>query len=352
MDITSFPTVSASQDSEPEARALRDSLGRTVRYLRLSVTDRCNLRCLYCAHALGLHFIPHEQILTYEEMLALIDTAVELGVDKVRLTGGEPFARKGFMGFLKRLRALHPQLDLRITTNATLLAPHVAELKRLHINCINISFDTFSRETFEQITGQGTFLAARAGLFSALEAELRIKINTVALKGVNDAELPAFLHFARTHPVDVRFIEYMPLGGRGRWTEENFWSATDILDAAREHAALTPVERAVSGLNGPARMYTIAGGKGRFGLITPLTNHFCATCNRLRITCDGRLRTCLFSDNDYPFLDLLRDPDKGIPAVTRLMFEALRDKPEGFKLLQARRNKSAVIARDMSSIGG
>jgi cyclic pyranopterin phosphate synthase len=336
----------------PSPGVLADSLGRAVRYLRLSVTDRCNLRCLYCTHALGLTFIPHERILAYEEMLSLIDMAVDLGVDKVRLTGGEPFVRKGFMTFLENIRKRHATLDLRVTTNATLLAPLATRLRDIGVNCMNISLDTFSPATFANITGRNEFEAAYAGVLAALGAGLRIKLNAVALKGVNDAELPAFLDFARAHPVDVRFIEYMPLGGRVRWTEANFWPATAILDEARKYAALTPVAASSSGLNGPARMYSIEGGKGRFGLITPLSNHFCGSCNRLRITADGCARPCLFSDSDYPFLDMLRDPARGIPAVRQTLFKALHDKPEGYKLLRDRKNKAAVIERDMSSIGG
>ncbi len=337
-----------------EITSLTDSYGRTVRYLRLSITDRCNLRCLYCTHALGLSFIPHQSILTYEEMLLLIEAAVSLGVDKVRLTGGEPFARKGFMKFLARARCQHPALDLRITTNATLLAPHVPALVDIGIASLNISFDTFSPETFKLISGRDAYADVTAGLYSALDAGLRIKINAVALKGINDSELPAFLDFARNHPVDVRFIEYMPLGGRGRWSEENFWPASQILAAAKEYATLVPLAsgQTATELSGPARMFAIEGGQGRFGLITPLSNHFCSSCNRLRITSDGRLRTCLFSDNDYPFLALLRDPNHGIAAVKALMASALQDKPQGYQLLQNRKDKAAVITRGMSSIGG
>ncbi len=331
---------------------LVDPHGRTVRYLRLSVTDRCNLRCLYCAHALGMTFIPHENILSYEEMLQLVAAAVDLGIDKVRLTGGEPFARKGFSGFLERLRAAHPELDLRITTNATLLTPHLQLLRDIGVNALNISFDTFRQETFRQITGSSLYHEAEKGLQAALASGIRVKINAVALKGVNDGELPAFLELLSLHPVDVRFIEYMPLGGRGRWTEGNFWSAPRVLEAVGRLARLTPVPAGQDGHGGPARLYEVEGAQGRFGVITPLSNHFCGSCNRLRVTSDGRLRTCLFSDVEYPFRDMLRDPAQGIVAVSGLITSALADKPLGYKLLQNRREQSAVIARGMSSIGG
>ena len=392
---------------------LADAHGRTVRYLRLSVTDRCNLRCLYCAHALGLTFIPHENILSYEEMLRIIGAAVSLGVDKVRLTGGEPFARKGFVGFLESVRRDFPTLNIRITTNATLAAPHMPALQALGINALNISFDTFRPETFRQITGKDQYAEAERGLYAALASGIRVKINAVALKGVNDDELPAFFDFLRRHPVDVRFIEYMPLGGRGRWTEENFWPATQILAAAEKIAELTPLgkndtasaacappdDMPASGLDtglengrdamlesgrnaeqgagpaalagsaghtnptgstgqagedtsGPARLFQVAGAVGRFGVITPLSNHFCGSCNRIRVTSDGRLRTCLFSDVEYPFRDMLRDPAQGMEAVIKLIAAALAHKPLGYRLLQERTRKEAVIGRSMSSIGG
>ena len=331
-----------------------DPHGRSVRYLRLSVTDRCNLRCLYCAHALGLTFIPHPNILTYEEMLRLIGLAVPLGVDKVRLTGGEPFARKGFVGFLKTLRRDFPDLDVRITTNATLIAPHVPVLKDLGINALNISYDTFRRETFLRISGRDMYREAEAGLHAALASGIRVKINAVALKGVNDDELPAFFDLLRGHPVDVRFIEYMPLGGRGRWGENNFWSAPDILAAANAIEELIPLEKSNGARkhDGPARLFRIAGAEGRFGIISPLSNHFCTDCNRIRVTSDGRLRTCLFSDVEHPIRELLRDPAQGPDAVVALMAAALRDKPLGYKLLRERSRKDAVIRRSMSSIGG
>lgn len=336
----------------PAPFPLADEHGRTVRYIRLSVTDRCNLRCLYCRSGAET-FIPHMSILRYEEMEQLVALAIEMGVEKVRLTGGEPFARKGFLSFLERLRAAHPALDIRITTNGTLLAPAVPALKELGLNAVNLSLDTFDRATFERVTGRDLLHKVREGMDALLAAEIPFKINAVAMRGVNDTELPRFLDYAMRHPVDVRFIEFMPMGEGTRWSTGRFWPASDILAAAARHVALTPTSTAQRN-GGPARLYTLSDahgdGLGCFGLITPLSNHFCATCNRLRITSEGALRTCLFDDREYRLRNALRHPKLGIEAVRRILCLATRNKPVGASILENRHN--AVAQRRMTAIGG
>lgn len=345
---------------------LHDSHGRGINYLRLSVTDRCNLRCLYCAPQIeGMRFIPHEQILSYEEFMRLVRLAVGFGVQKLRLTGGEPFVRLGFMDFLRSLREEFPGLIIGITTNATALGENIDELKRLGLNSLNISLDTFRPAVFKLITGSDKFQAVYDGILAAIGAGLAVKVNAVGLKGINDSEINTFIAFAREYPVDFRVIEFMPLGGRGRWTDENFWPADDILYEARRHAALTPSEREDKaaipgellsgqrpGFSGPAKLYDIEGGQGRFGIITPVSQHFCSTCNRLRITSEGKLRTCLFSDMEYDLRALLRDRSKTDADIYELVQRANSVKPLGTELLKARKTREAVIRRSMSSIGG
>lgn len=332
----------------------QDSHGRYVKYLRVSVTDRCNLRCSYCATDDKFTFIPHERIISYEEILQIVDACVSLGIDKVRLTGGEPFARKGFVLFLETLRKVYPDLNIRITTNATLLDKWIPHLKALQVNALNISFDTFNPEVFKQITGQNLYNAAYTGLLAAIDSGIRVKVNSVALKGVNDKELPDFVHFAMQHDVDVRFIEQMPLGGRGGWSESTLWQSEDIL---RDVAAIVPiirVSRKEDGVqdHGPASMYALEGGKGRIGIISPLSNHFCHTCNRLRITSDGKLRTCLFSDVEYPMRELLRQPETDRETIMAFLREKLETKPIGSELLALHRAERRIIHRGMSTIGG
>lgn len=336
----------------PNRPLLHDAHGRTVSYLRLSLTDRCNLRCLYCRSGAET-FIPHSGVLRYEELLELVDLAVELGITKVRITGGEPFARKGCLNFLEALRRRHPALDIRLTTNGTLVGPLVPALKAVGVNAVNLSLDTFRPERFAALTGRDLFPSVRDALDRLLDAGIPLKVNAVGLRGVNDDELPAFLELARAHPVDVRFIEFMPMGQGTAWTPDLFWPAPDILAAARRFAPLVPLE--APGLNtGPARLYRLQDapeGSGRFGLITPLSNHFCHVCNRLRVTSDGRLRTCLFDDAEYNLREALRHPRLGIAAVRRILLAAGARKPVGVHLLEQRR-EAAVAMKRMNAIGG
>ena len=331
---------------------LRDALGRTARYLRISLTDRCNLRCLYCRSG-NEPFIPHPHILRYEELLDLISLAVEHGVEKIRITGGEPFARKGCLDFLERVRTAHPHLNIRLTTNGTLISPYLNGLRDLGINAINLSLDTFRPERYLQITGHDLFHKAADALERLLDSGIPLKINAVALRGINSDELPAFLNLACEQPVDVRFIEFMPMGQDTRWSHELFWSAEDILEQARTLVNLQPLltstEQGPDADAGPARLFTLPG-KGRFGLITPLTNHFCMQCNRLRITSDGRLRTCLFDDREYRLREMLRHPRLGMQAVRRVLWAANLQKPVGARLLEQKR--SGVTQKRMHAIGG
>jgi GTP 3',8-cyclase len=330
---------------------LTDMHGRAVRYLRLSITDRCNLRCLYCCNASQYQkFISHPDVLRYEELLRIVRLMSARGVEKVRLTGGEPFARKGCTEFMGMLRAEFPHLDVRVTTNGTLLYDHIPALARMKIGAVNLSLDTFDADRFARITGTDALHTVLKALEGLLSAGIRVKINAVGLKGVNDADLPEFLRLAAKEPVDVRFIEFMPMGAETCWSEKHFWSAEDILAQARSLATLQPVER-VQARSGPARMFTLVGGKGRFGLITPLSNHFCASCIRLRITPEGAVRTCLFDDKEYPLREILRDPSQGDAALMAALEQAITHKPVGVELLR-QRGLMAVAQKGMSKIGG
>ena len=333
----------------PQPPLLSDSQGRCLRYLRLSVTDRCNLRCAYCAQALDMKFIPHAHILRYEELLDAASLFVSQGIRKIRLTGGEPFVRKDFVPFLATLRERHPDIELRLTTNGTLLTPHIPALRDVRLNAVTISLDTLRRERFAEITGADLLPAVRHAVDAALAAGLRVKVNTVALRGVNDDELSDFLALAASLPIDLRFIEFMPMPSRFPWSAAKFWAARDILAEAERHAHLVPLppEAAESGA-GPARLYAIAGGLGRIGIIAPLSHKFCASCNRLRLTAEGRLRTCLFAARDYPLRGILRHPRLGLPMLRHILPALLRRKPAGHDLA-AFGNRNT---QPMSAIGG
>jgi len=330
---------------------LTDDLGRTVSYLRLSITDHCNLRCLYCRPREQVPYIPHDDILRYEELLTMVDLARELGIGKIRLTGGEPFLRRNFLYLVESILKRHPAVDLRLTTNGTLLPGKAKELRDLGVTAVNVSLDSLDPATFARITGSDVFAAVRRGLDEVMEAGMRLKINAVALRGVNDQELSGFLEFIRRNPVDFRFIEFMPMGDQSLWSPEYYWSAKDILAQAGELAGLAPEAR-VPGDSGPARMYRVDGSLGRFGVISALSDHFCHTCNRLRITPDGHLRTCLFSDKQYRLRPMLRHPKLGPEAVGRVMRLALRKKPLGYQLLGRHDGSGQAIHGMMSAIGG
>lgn len=329
---------------------LKDSFGREVHYLRLSVTDRCNLRCRYCR--VDNSFIPHERIMRYEEMEKMVGLLVPMGVSKVRLTGGEPFVRKGFPGFLARLRAAHPDIDLRLTSNGVMLAPHASLLKDLGVR-VNLSLDSLRPERFAAVTRRDLLPRVMEALDALQKHGVPLKLNAVAMRGVNDDELPDFLRLAAERGLDVRFIEFMPMGEGTLWSDSTYWPAQEILQEARHLVELGPAESNAA-LDGPATMHAIRGTKGRFGLITPLSCHFCAGCNRLRLTSDGRLRTCLFDDREYSILPLLRRADiteeRRMELVRRIVERAVQRKPIGADILARRRNE--VARRTMTSIGG
>lgn len=333
-----------------KAPATHDRYGRTVSYMRLSVTDRCNLRCFYCRSEELRDFIPHEDILTYEEMIGLIKIGQELGIEKLRLTGGEPLLRRDFLAFLGMIKEECPGLDTRLTTNGVLLKGKAAALKHLGVTHVNISLDTLDPDKFNRITGRDSHSRVLAAIDECLHYGLSVKINVVAMKGVNDDELRSFLGFAMKNPVDVRFIEFMPIGGKTCWRPDTVWTASDIINELALTAKLKPAEE-VERNKGPAVMYALHGGRGRIGFISPMSDHFCDTCNRLRITADGRLRTCLFSDRETSLRPLIRDPEKGFAAALEAIRAEIANKPKGHELLKRIQNGS-VCNKVMSSIGG
>ena len=346
-EMAIFPFVMNVQE---KTRPLADSYSRTVSYLRFSVTDRCNLHCVYCRGLGDVPVLHHNELLRYEEIIRLVRIAVGLGINKVRLTGGEPFARRDCDALILGLREEFPDLNLRITTNGTLLPPHMDTLFRARVNAVNISLDSFRSETFQRITGSDKLATVLSVIDELVARGMRVKINAVAMKGITDLELPAFLEATARWPIDVRFIEFMPMGAQTIWEKDRFLSAGDILRTLGTMGHLTPVENARKD-HGPARMFTVEGHPGRIGVISALSNHFCDSCNRLRITSDGNLRTCLFADAMTPLRDLLRNPQISDDDVAEVIRKALANKPVGAELLRQRR-KAAVAAMTMDSIGG
>ena len=332
---------------------LLDAHGRTVRYLRVSVTDRCNLSCRYFRDK-DMPFIPHESILRFEEMEEIIGLMVSMGVRKLRFTGGEPFARKGFMDFLRRIRLSHPGIGLRITSNGTLLGQHIDELKELDA-MVNLSLDTLDRERFAEITGRDLLPELLANLDRMAELGIPLKVNAVAMRGHSEQELPRLAALAMDRPIDVRFIEFMPMGEDSIWSDSLFWPYAEILAAAREHWELVPCDddNRNAEERGPAKLWKLKNREGRlsagrFGLISSVTHSFCQSCNRLRLTADGQIRTCLYDDREWPVRDVLRK--EGIEAVRRVILDAVAHKPIGSDILA--QSSGPVALKRMSAIGG
>ncbi|WP_305044089.1 GTP 3',8-cyclase MoaA [Geoalkalibacter sp.] len=305
---------------------MRDSFGRTINYLRLSITDRCNLRCRYCMPVEGVDSLGHGQILSYEELLRVAAAAAALGVRKIRLTGGEPLVRKGLVEFVARLAALPEHPEITLTTNGLLLAEHAEDLKRAGLSRVNVSLDTLRPERFEELTRRPGFEQVLAGLAAAERVGLApLKINMVPIAGVNADEVADFARLTLEHAWEVRFIEFMPVSGNLDYPPESRFPADDIVAA---FSALGPVEELPRHDSGAvARLYRLAGAKGRIGVIPAVSHHFCHECNRLRVTAEGRLRPCLFSDLELDLRALLRGGASDA-EVRDFLRQAVSAKPE------------------------
>lgn len=309
---------------------LRDACGRTIEYLRVSVTDRCNLRCTYCLPEEGVPLLGHDDVLRFEELAALLEVAVAEGVRSVRLTGGEPLLKRGILELVRRLAALPGLDDLSLTTNGILLPALARPLREAGLRRVNLGIPSLDPELHARLTRGTPALAgqALAGLHAALAAGLSpVKVNVVVLRGQND-DLAPFIELTRRLPVDVRFIEYMPIGPARH--DQRFVPASEILARLRRLAAegadgLADAE-APRGAGPARRYYRLAGAAGRLAVLAPVSEHFCAGCNRLRLSSDGWLRLCLFSDDEIDMKAALRPrPD---PEMLRaLLLRAVERKP-------------------------
>ncbi len=326
---------------------LFDPYQRRINYLRLSVTDRCNLRCRYCMPEEGLVLTPHEEILTYEELLRVVRVFAREGISKVRLTGGEPLVRKGIIDFVLRLSEIEGIRDLSLTTNGLLLKDFAAELKRAGLKRVNISLDTLNREKFSKITRRDGYEKVWQGIEEAMKVSLSpIKINMVAIRGFNDDEIESFALLTLHHPLMVRYIEYMPAGNGEEWREGKIITTSEIKRRLEDMGRLIPIP--LDPWDGPARRYRLEGSLGEIGLIGPGSDHFCDSCNRLRLTPDGKIRTCLFSDDEVDVKHFLRNGGSD-EDVRQQLLRALKKKPERH-LLNTHQFKKCQ--RNMSAIGG
>ena len=333
---------------------MKDHLGRTIEYLRISLTDRCNYRCIYCMPEEGVVSLPHEQILRIEEIAHLVRIAADLGIKSVRLTGGEPLVRKGVVDLVRDVANTPGIENVSLTTNGVLLPKMASDLKRAGLSRVNISLDTLEEDQFAYITRRGHLHETLDGIAAALEAGFDpVKINAVTVRSLNQDYL-SFARLSMDRPLHVRFIEYMPVGdsagvaGCG-WGPDDVVPNEEVLETINAQAREAGLPELVpaggdSPLGwGPARYWEFPGAKGTVGFISAMSNHFCSQCNRVRLTADGKLRPCLFSDVELDVRDALRrGDDEGVRAA---FAEALRIKPD-------EHHNKVGTERNMSQIGG
>lgn len=303
---------------------LTDLFGRRHDYLRISVTDRCNLRCRYCMPHEGIHLEPRARILTLEEIVRIARLFVQLGTHKIRITGGEPMVRQGIVHLLAELGRLPGLKELGMTTNGSLLNDRVSDVAKAGVTHINFSLDTFRPDRYFKITMRDRFAdVVRAVRRSTIAGFEEVKINCVVMKGVNDDELNDFVAFTRDHAVSVRFIEYMPFSGNS-WDAARLLPYQDMLEQIRASYDLEPCGRERS--SDTAFNYRVPGHLGTIGFITPMTNHFCASCNRLRLTSDGNLKNCLFGDGEVDLKGPLRRGASDEDLIALIQASILRKK--------------------------
>lgn len=317
---------------------MKDNYGREITYLRLSVTELCNLRCRYCMPESGVCKKRHEDMLTEDEMIMAVEAAASLGVRKVRITGGEPLVKRNILSICERIANIPAIQELCLTTNATLLTETAERLRKAGVDRLNISLDTLDPQKYAWITRRGNLSEAIEGIEAALTAGFKkIKLNAVLVGGFNDDEIEALANLTHKWPVDVRFIELMPMPGSLEFGPQAYIPYTRVLERLPD---LIPVESD----GGVAKLYHLPNALGNIGLISPINDHFCATCNRIRLTADGKLKPCLHSAAEYPIKGLDRD------GMIQQMQSVILGKPEWHGELSVSERSHA--ARGMNQIGG
>ena len=314
---------------------MKDGFGRDIYYLRLSVTDKCNLRCIYCMPETGVQKLKHEDILSVEEIGEIVRASAACGITKVRITGGEPLVRRGIIEICKKISGTEGINEVCLTTNAILVPQYAEELKTAGIHRLNISLDSLDRDTYKNITRSDSLDEALAGIDVALKTGFDVKINAVLIGAINDKDILTLLDLTRRFNVNVRFIEIMPVGECANWAESRFVSAQCVRKLAPELRE--------AGTDGVSKQYMLPGGRGTVGLISPISSHFCPACNRIRVTADGVLKPCLHSAEEIKLRGLQGAELEDI--IRRAIFK----KPKKHELDEGE-HSSAV--RNMNAIGG
>lgn len=328
----------------PLPTTLTDQFGRRIEYLRISITDRCNFRCVYCMPVDGLPWLPKADILSYEEITDIVRQLAPLGLRRLRITGGEPTIRPDVVALVRMLRAVPGIEDISLSTNGVKLPELAGKLRAAGLDRVNMSADSLRPDRIAALARRNLGFDPRAAAAAAQDAGLEpIKLNMVVLRGINDDEVADFARLTLEHPWHVRFIELMPVGDLRELTWDHVVSSDEILERIGALGTLAPDDGPTRG-NGPAKYFRLDGAVGTVGIITPMTHTYCGSCNRVRLTADGRLRTCLYGDHEVN----LRDPLRRGEALGGLFRQALADKPKEHQLLQMR----VGGLRALSQVGG
>lgn len=327
---------------------LLDKYGRKITYLRLAVTDRCNLRCQYCMPAHGINIVDRKELLTFKEMYRITRVLSELGVDKVRLTGGEPFVRKDFVNFLESLSFNKNLKEINITTNGALISSHIASLEKMKINAVNLSIDSLDKQRFFEITRRDVFPKVMQTYQDLIKSNLTLKLNVVIQSGINTDEIIDFIELTKGDDVSVRFIEEMPFNGKGQREIKEVWNYNKILEKIKTH--YQEVEYLTAKKSSTSKNFKVKDYKGSFGIIPAFTRTICSDCNRIRITATGLFKNCLFDDGVFNIKDFIR---KGASDddLKQLFIATVQQKPINGFVAEANR-KSNKVSESMSTIGG
>jgi GTP 3',8-cyclase len=328
-------------------KKMRDGYGRIIDYLRISVTDRCNFRCSYCIPPEGVKLLEAPEILSYEELLRVLTILGQHGVNKIRLTGGEPLVRKGIVDFIREIRSIGTIKDLAMTTNGSLLGDMAHQLKEAGLDRVNISIDTLDPERFACITGRGILDDTIRGIQSAIDAGLSpVKLNVVLTEALSEEDVLYFVDQVYKYPIAVRFIEYMPVG---RGVVRPGPSIATIKSMICKTGFVSLESAANTKGNGPAKYYRLPRARGVFGFITPMSDHFCYSCNRIRLTADGKIKPCLLANHELDIKAVLRSGG-GDRAIYELFLKAVHAKPVRHRLDDTR--EGADLTRGMFQVGG
>ena len=327
---------------------LTDSFGRQINYVRLAVTDRCNLRCQYCMPAHGIEIVPRQELLTYKEMYRVIRVLTELGVNKIRLTGGEPFVRKGFVEFLEMLSFNDLLEDINITTNGALIYKHIETLEKLQkVKNINLSIDSLQADKFNEITRRKAFDEVFKTMEALEKSSMNLKLNVVVQSGINTNEITDFVRLTKDKDIAVRFIEEMPFNGKGQRAMQEAWNYNKILNEIKSEFDVVEIQ---SEKSSTSRNFSIEGHKGSVGIIPAFTRTICGDCNRIRITSTGTFKNCLFDDGVFDLRDFIRNGASN-DDLKNIFLSLVKEKPENGFIAEANRTKGDV-SESMSTIGG